>query len=104
MTVAMALAPPVNSYSNAIASDGLLGILSQMRGGLTMLTGVLSHIHGCERPGIVPKILEASWGISVHMVRRPRCCQRGFEKNPMGSRKMHVQVVQVPARKDANIQ
>ena len=43
-------------------------------------------------------------GISLQRMRWPRCCQRGFEENPMGARKMHVQVTQIPARKDANIQ
>lgn len=40
MAVAMALAPPVNSCSNAIVSDGFGETLSQMRGGPTILAGV----------------------------------------------------------------
>lgn len=43
-------------------------------------------------------------GISRQRIRRPRWCQPGLEEKPIGARKMQVKVMQVPTRKDANIQ
>ena len=43
-------------------------------------------------------------GISRRKTRRARCCHLGWEEKPSGPRKMHVKVMQAPARKAPNIQ
>ena len=50
------------------------------------------------------KNVQIKSGISRQKMRRPRCCQRGFEEKPRGATKTQVKVMQVPTRKQVNIQ